>query len=133
MYQVTDAFKHDWHADPDGGNIPCGQCHPKDAQREVLTVNNCDECHTDLIPAGSKIRFEKNMAISYTDAMHKQCISCHQEKTEELIDKKNLTECTACHKITPPENLDELIKWYDTKPSFNRVVVPSIEMEQDEI
>jgi len=133
MYQVADAFKHDWHADPDGGNIPCGQCHPKDVQRQALTVDNCYECHTDLIPNGSKIRFEKNMAVSYTDAMHKQCISCHQEKTEELIDKKNLTECAACHEIAAPENLDELIKWYDTKPSFNRVVVPSVEMEQDEI
>jgi hypothetical protein len=68
--------------------------------------------------------FEKLETASYTDAMHMQCVSCHKERAILLEGKDKLAECASCHETTPPEHLHNLLKWYDEKPSYNRVILP---------
>jgi Ni/Fe-hydrogenase subunit HybB-like protein len=131
MYSKSSVFNHDWHSSGTGVNISCEQCHPQDRQRSASTAKQCNECHSDLVAPGSNINFKQNMTVSYTDAMHNLCVDCHKQKAIELADKPNLAECATCHKLTPPEHLHELLKWYDEKPSYNRVVLPVEKMETD--
>ncbi|RKX26722.1 MAG: hypothetical protein DRP45_02815 [Candidatus Zixiibacteriota bacterium] len=124
MYQTTDAFRHDWHADPANANIGCMECHAIDQERLATTAKACDQCHKDLIPPGATITIEKYMAPSYTDAMHFLCIDCHRQKAEELTDKPDLALCTTCHRWKHPNHLqDEVAEKYN-HPYFNHVVLP---------
>ncbi|MCD6250244.1 MAG: polysulfide reductase NrfD [candidate division Zixibacteria bacterium] len=124
MYQRTDAFKHDWHANPTGANISCTECHAVDQERLASTAKACDQCHKDLIPPGATITVDKYMAPSYTDAMHFLCVDCHKQKAVELADKSNLALCATCH---TSEHTDHFVDGVTDKykhPYFNHVVLP---------
>ena len=97
MYQPTDAFRHDWHASPEGANLACSQCHPRLRVKSAKTAAKCDTCHKDLIPTGAKIEIKSYEANSYVDAMHTLCIDCHKEKAEPT-NKPDLARCGTCHK-----------------------------------
>lgn len=106
MYIPSDAFRHDWHSSVKGGNISCAQCHPLGQEKQGKSAKHCDECHQDIIPAGSSILVDSSyQAVSYIDAMHGLCITCHREKAAEMEGKENLWLCATCHtdqQIPPP-------------------------------
>ncbi|ROL61375.1 Ni/Fe-hydrogenase cytochrome b subunit [Bacteroidetes/Chlorobi group bacterium ChocPot_Mid] len=116
MYQEGDAFRHNWHSSSQGANLSCFECHNKNiskgfefrniksesSQNKNLAVKKCEKCHKQLIPSDSKIKEIKSyITLSYTDALHKMCIGCHEEKlkTDSLIkiNNPNLTKCSKCH------------------------------------
>jgi Ni/Fe-hydrogenase subunit HybB-like protein len=97
MYSTADAFRHDWHAAPDGGKVACSDCHDSGTERTAASAKQCQDCHTNLLPPGATIVVDDYEASSYTDAMHILCVTCHKEKAIEVEGKQALAECASCH------------------------------------
>ncbi len=132
MYSQSDIFQHDWHASEKGADIACGKCHPENERRLVSTARKCYECHPDMFAVGTENTAVNYLVDSYTDALHQQCVSCHKEKALILPEKEHLADCATCHESVPPEHLNELLKWYDEQPSYNRVILPKIKPDSSE-
>jgi len=124
MYRANDAFRHDWHASANGANIACHQCHPDGQEKKKASAKKCDQCHIDLIPGGAVIKVENYMAPSYTEAMHRLCIDCHQQYASQMKERERLTLCSACHQTAPPQYLQPDISKELSGPYFNHVVLP---------
>jgi Ni/Fe-hydrogenase subunit HybB-like protein len=97
MYLPTDAFRHDWHASPTGGNLACVECHARGYARTSAHVKPCVDCHKHLLPAGATIKIKTYLAPSYVDAMHQLCIGCHA-KVALKLNKPEVARCVECHK-----------------------------------
>jgi Ni/Fe-hydrogenase subunit HybB-like protein len=97
MYLPADAFRHDWHASPDGGRLACGQCHPSGQARTAAGVKPCSGCHKDLVPAGATIAVKQYRAAGYVQAMHELCIGCHKQMAAQE-GKPDFARCATCHK-----------------------------------
>lgn len=97
MYQLSDAFRHDWHASSEGGALRCFDCHQQGLTKSAETAKSCEECHKNLMAEGATITVQDYTAIGYVDAMHRLCIGCHAQKAPEL-QKVDLSRCTTCHK-----------------------------------
>jgi Ni/Fe-hydrogenase subunit HybB-like protein len=126
MYVATDVFDHEFHTASRESGLECAQCHPRGLDRQAATAKKCDACHTDLIPEGAAIKFDSNMAPSYTDAMHTLCLDCHRKKAPEVADHVNLTLCTTCHETAPPNYLTSGVAKAMHGPYFNHVVIPGV-------
>ena len=126
MYTEFDAFRHDWHSSPAGGNVGCMECHPEDQPRLAETAQSCEHCHKDLIPAGAEIEVDDYMAPSYTDAMHGVCVPCHETRAKQKEELKDLALCTSCHGFDHPEYLNKEIEMAFRDTSFNHVVLPFV-------
>ena len=100
MYQQVDAFRHDWHASPQGANIACYKCHTRGQVRTASDAVRCDHCHQGLVPTNATIQIKNYNAVSYTDALHRTCIGCHVKKAAEKH-KPEMTRCAWCHKEDP--------------------------------
>jgi len=123
MYTATDVFDHEWHGSVDGAKLDCVECHTPGLERQKSTAKQCETCHLDLFPAGSPIMVESYLAPSYTDVLHKQCITCHQERALVLPDKPNLALCATCHETMAPEYL-HVERDQTGEPAYNRVILP---------
>jgi Ni/Fe-hydrogenase subunit HybB-like protein len=97
MYLASDAFRHDWHASPNGANLACVECHARGQTRSAQGVKPCASCHKDLIPPGATIKIKTYVAPAYVDAMHELCIGCHA-KVAERENKPEIARCAECHK-----------------------------------
>jgi Ni/Fe-hydrogenase subunit HybB-like protein len=97
MYQPVDAFRHDWHASPEGANIACYKCHAAGQTRSAKTAVRCDSCHKNLVPAKALIQVKAYRAPCYVDAMHRTCLGCHTKKAVEKK-KPEMVRCAWCHK-----------------------------------
>ncbi|MBU2652489.1 MAG: hypothetical protein KKA81_16300, partial [Bacteroidetes bacterium] len=131
MYIAADAFRHDWHAAHDGGNIPCNDCHAADQNRTVSSAKTCDKCHKDLIPAGATIEVKNYMAASYVNAMHTQCVGCHRTKAAESPERAAMAECAACHTGHGPDYLQAEALDILRHPQYNRVVMPGLSLVEE--
>jgi hypothetical protein len=129
MYLPADAFRHDWHALPDGGNIACNECHAGGGPRLAATAKQCDACHKDLIPAGAPIEVDEYIAPSYTDAMHGICIDCHRQSDLRAEESKNLARCPTCHNPPRPELPPELEHTLG-QSVFNHLIVPEVDSSE---
>ena len=119
---------HDWHASANGANIKCEGCHKVGVTRNSESAKKCVECHPEFKFDKSEFSFTKNyFALSYTDALHKLCVSCHIIKSRELKDKPNLAQCTTCHKSEMPERITVNLKWETSLPHFNNVILPDVD------
>ncbi len=124
MYKTVDFFKHDWHASDNGAKIKCDECHTPNQTRNAESAKKCSKCH----PNYDRSDMNSNYSIlSYTDALHKLCVSCHKMKLTEVTDKPNLANCASCHKSEFPENHDNNLKWESALPHFNQVILPVID------
>ena len=129
MYKAVDFFRHDWHASANGANIKCEGCHKVGVTRNSESAKKCVECHPEFKFDKSEFSFTKNyFALSYTDALHKLCVSCHIIKSRELKDKPNLAQCTTCHKSEMPERITVNLKWETSLPHFNNVILPDVDI-----
>ncbi len=133
MYQRVDFFKHDWHSSASGANLKCFDCHMRGVTKNSSSAKQCTDCHPSYnFSEASGCGFEKYFTYSYADAMHNLCVTCHTEKSKELVDAKNLSLCSTCHKIEPPESIALNLNWQTTKSRFNNVVLPVTEnIEED--
>jgi Ni/Fe-hydrogenase subunit HybB-like protein len=95
MYNPASAFDHELHVTlvAPGGNQSCDQCHT--GGHSASTAATCSQCHQNMVQGKDGKPFTY-MAPSYVDAMHGQCIACHE--TEAAAAKKPLlAECATCH------------------------------------
>jgi hypothetical protein len=129
MYKQVQFFEHDWHASDFGANIRCDDCHTDGKRRTVNSAKNCSECHPgyDFHESGFEYT-SKYSALSYTDALHQLCVSCHVFQANEL-NKESLHQCTTCHKAEVHQKVTENLKWETSLPHFNRVVLPQIDVK----
>jgi hypothetical protein len=126
MYSPVDAFRHDWHASPAGGNVACKTCHTPGQRRTVSNAKACDACHTDLYPAGATITVDAYRAPSYTDAMHGLCVDCHRREAAERPERESLAICSTCHATAAPEHLRAEMSEQLAGPYYNKVVLPGV-------
>jgi len=133
MYKSVDFFNHEWHSTGAGANIKCNDCHTIGATRNIETAKKCVDCHPGFeFSSYTNNNLEKYYAPSYTDALHKLCVSCHTIKSRELTDKPKLAECTTCHNSRLPEELNSNLKWETTLPHFNSVILPIVDLDVNE-
>ena len=118
MLNETKIFDHTYHTravakdlDLKGlhpENRSCCVCHPKKRARTADNAAECIECHLDDMNLKNDIHREFNFmfADSYMDAMHKNCIPCHEkeEKKPQFANTgRKLSDCSTCHKTTENE------------------------------
>jgi len=132
MYVAADAFGHDWHGDPAGGNIRCGDCHTAGENRTALSAKKCDACHKDLVPTGAAIKIEQYMAGPYVDAMHDLCVGCHRKRVEETGARAEVATCVACHTGLAPDYLQDEALHLHQWPQYNRVELPNLSLAEPE-
>ena len=131
MYTRVDFFRHAWHSSPKGAKLKCDDCHKAGVTRSVQSAKKCTDCHkTYKFVTNGKNQDEKYYALSYTDALHSLCVSCHIIESKKIEDKPNLALCSTCHKTQLPENLTAGINWKISVPHFNNVVLPRVKMEE---
>jgi len=135
MYAQGDAFRHDWHSSSSGANLDCFKCHSEDASKGSEFRNNmaaatalCLKCHNDLFPDDAKTKTLKTFyTLSYSDAMHKNCIGCHETKlatdTALAARKPALAQCSNCHQQAPPTT--DKPTMFQTAKNNRWVVVPN--------
>ena len=132
MYTPTDVFDHDWHSAIDGAGIRCDDCHTPGVQRTKESAHTCEECHADLMVAGSPIKVERFAAPSYVDAMHGTCAACHRERANRDSLQVATFRCPTCH-VSP--NMDYLRAEAQAVRGHREVrpvVVPAITLETEE-
>ncbi len=127
MYTRADFFQHDWHTAIDGANLKCNACHKEGLTRTVSTAKQCTSCHESYKFRSALQKAQSTYHIlSYTDAMHNLCVSCHMKKSKEIKDKPDLARCSTCHKTDLPENLSAGVNWKINIPHFNNVILPDV-------
>ncbi len=127
MYTQADFFKHDWHSAVDGANLKCSDCHKEGINRNVNSAKKCFDCHkTFNFNSGLKKVNDTYNILSYTDALHNLCVSCHMKEVRENKDKSGLARCSTCHKTELPENLTAGVNWKINVPHFNSVILPDV-------
>ncbi len=127
MYTNADFFQHDWHSDVEGANLRCRDCHTEGLNRSLNSAKKCTNCHKTY-NFNSKVKKVSTTyeILSYTDALHNLCVSCHMKKSKEIKDKSDLARCSTCHKTELPENLTSGINWKLNIPHFNNVILPDV-------
>ena len=127
MYKATAFFQHDQHTLASNAHIKCDDCHTPGMNRTAATAKNCVDCHPHYdFSKFQNVSGKKYDAFSYTDAMHKLCVSCHMIKSKELKDKPNLAQCSTCHKTGFTKKIEASIKWEISSPHFNQVILPEV-------
>ena len=133
MYTQVDFFRHEWHSSVNGANLKCDNCHIPGLTRNAQSAKKCTECHPTYKFVINKVNPEKKyITLSYTDAMHALCVSCHIKESKILKDKQGLAQCATCHKAQLPENLTAGINWKINIPHFNSVILPDVKPGKNE-
>jgi Ni/Fe-hydrogenase subunit HybB-like protein len=79
-----------------GVNRTCAICHPSGAPRSADGAASCRECHaTDMRLSEKGERLPARIA-NYTQALHGQCVRCHEERAAAAV-RPHLAECGTCH------------------------------------
>lgn len=123
MYLSSDAFRHDWHASPDGARLACVECHQAGEVRSAMGAKPCASCHKDLIPPGATIKVRHYTAPAYVDAMHALCIGCHA-KVAKQENKPEVARCAECHKGNLDFSDAENVLYRRRALAGRRVVLP---------
>ncbi len=130
MYTQVDFFNHNWHTSSDGAKLRCDDCHKPGMNRSAQSAKHCTSCHTTYkFAINKKSSVENYYILSYTDALHKLCVSCHMKESKIVKDKPNLALCSTCHKTQLPENLTAGLNWKISLPHFNNVILPDVKPE----
>jgi len=131
MYKPVDFFNHDWHTSVKGGNLKCNECHKAGETRSIQSAKSCDACHQNYKFALGEKATSKYFIPSYTDAMHRMCLTCHEKEQRKpqvkvLNNKRDLLNCSTCHSIQFPNNRKEnLNKELNVNVQhFNNVILP---------
>ena len=133
MYTTADAFRHDWHSSPSGGNVACNECHDPAVNRSAATAKECKDCHANLIPADAEIEVKSWQAVSYTEALHGVCVTCHRRNAASIPERKQMAECATCHSGKGPAYLQDEMQLRMQRREFNRVVLPGVAVTADSL
>ncbi len=120
MLQETMIFDHTYHTKEiakDLGlrgmhpeNKSCNVCHPRKQARTNSNAAECTECHLDDMNLRNDLNkdFSFLLADSYMDAMHKNCIPCHEREEKKPIFRnagRKLSDCSTCHSTSSEERV----------------------------
>lgn len=131
MYTQVDFFRHNWHRTNQRANLKCDDCHKTGVSRSAQSAKNCKDCHSSYKFTADTKNYEKEYYIfSYTDALHRLCVSCHTIESKKIKDKPNLAQCSTCHKTELPENLAAGLNWKINLPHFNNVILPDVKSDE---
>jgi Ni/Fe-hydrogenase subunit HybB-like protein len=109
MYNKTSIFNHENHLvwiaqkrqisglNPE--NKTCLVCHLPNLPKNINNAIGCSSCHQKDMNISNTSHLPKHFlyANSYMEAMHKNCIKCHQDENN-LLKNSNLNHCSNCHK-----------------------------------
>ena len=123
MYLSADAFRHDWHASPEGAHLACVECHARGKARSAANVKPCADCHKHLVPDGATLKIKTYVAPAYVDAMHELCIGCHA-KVAKQENKPEVARCAECHKGNLDFSEAESLLYRRRALAGRRVVLP---------
>jgi Zn finger protein HypA/HybF involved in hydrogenase expression len=101
MHRKTPIFDHDRHVAALGDKWSCRECHEDSGPKNLQSSLACHECHADDMglspPTEGRYDF---MARSYMEAMHGQCMTCHEEEDRKHAEVR-MAECQFCHGEQP--------------------------------
>jgi Ni/Fe-hydrogenase subunit HybB-like protein len=98
MNRVCSIFNHDLHKQKLGGKFSCTQCHKSNEAKNHENSKPCVECHKkDMRHLPDDQNAFSFITLSYKEALHNQCISCHR-KQETTLKNSNMSNCLHCHK-----------------------------------
>jgi hypothetical protein len=118
MYDSTNIFDHERHVflvtsqeQLQGlypSNYSCEECHASQQPKNMQSAKDCLECHHEdmFLTANSEPRINSMYAVSFSDAMHSNCMDCHNQEAVNL-NKDHLDKCYTCHKSLKKQNPDE--------------------------
>ena len=130
MYTRADFFNHSWHSSADGAGLKCDDCHKRGVTRNATSAKLCSDCHTTYKFTDNKKLIGDNYHIlSYVDALHNLCVSCHLREAKKSKEKENLALCSTCHKAQLSETQYANINWKIKLPHFNNVILPDVKPE----
>ena len=130
MYTRVDFFNHSWHTSAEGANLKCNDCHKTGMTKNANSAKLCSDCHTTYKFADNeKLINDKYQILSYVDALHNLCVSCHAREAKKSKEKENLVLCSTCHKTQLSENMAANINWKIKLPHFNNVILPDVKPE----
>lgn len=110
MIEETRVFDHDAHfafvaedrgiGGPRPENVTCIVCHAEGEAKTADNAASCAECHFDDMNFANDPKLPPTFvyATSYVNAMHENCIPCHECESARL-NKPELGECSGCHKV----------------------------------
>jgi Ni/Fe-hydrogenase subunit HybB-like protein len=130
MYKPVEFFNHDWHTSPKGANLKCSNCHAPGTARNVQSAKGCIDCHQSYKLTKSVNKSgEKYFIPSYTNAMHRMCLSCHAKESIKVPaglskNKRDLTQCSTCHALQINKNQEQNLNWEVKTQHFNNVILP---------
>jgi Ni/Fe-hydrogenase subunit HybB-like protein len=96
-YQPASIFDHTLHQSALGGNQSCQECHTE--EHVQLTGAICQDCHINMT-SGKRQETFSMMAVSYQEAMHGRCLTCHEVQAAAQ-NKPELALCSTCHEYYP--------------------------------
>jgi len=97
MNQKVSIFDHAFHEKEKGGKSSCTECHDTEKAKNLDNSKACAECHVeDMNNFPAMGQPFNHMALSYMDAMHDRCITCHKEQ-EILLNRPGMSDCAHCH------------------------------------
>ena len=105
MYTVAAGnvlFNHKVHATVEGYGLDCFECHhhPPEDESALVACGGChlppaeeEEVNETCLECHDESDFEDTEMITRGDALHLQCINCHQDFEAGPV------ECTGCHTL----------------------------------
>jgi Ni/Fe-hydrogenase subunit HybB-like protein len=115
MVRPTLIFDHAYHraavaeSEHLGGlhpaNRSCAECHAAGAAKTAASAKHCLACHEKDTHWAEQYDQTAALArsVSYLDAMHEKCITCHEEEGVKQ-DRPSLSDCSTCHPSLAPRN-----------------------------
>jgi hypothetical protein len=113
MVEATLIFDHDYHleavAEDEGlegvvpENLTCAVCHAQGAAKTAESAKSCLDCHGEDHgwAEGYEAGTDLSRAPSYMEAMHENCVTCHEEEGRRQ-DRDTLRDCSTCHRSLGP-------------------------------
>ncbi len=110
MNQPTSIFDHELHqkrltvklgyAGSLATNLTCTECHVEGEAKRGETAEDCVTCHRENMRMSGDGSVRHDLAPAYTDALHANCVGCHNKQAREA-GKPHLGRCDTCHECTP--------------------------------
>ena len=109
MFEDTPIFDHEKHITEVAQkeqltglypqNKTCGICHKPGLPKDIKSAEGCMDCHKEDMKTADASAYPKHFiyAVSYIEAMHSRCITCHK-KEKDNRNKPDLDKCRNCHK-----------------------------------
>ncbi len=109
MFEKTSVFDHEKHIAEVAQqknltgfypqNKTCIICHLPGFPKNINSARRCMDCHKEDMKSADTSALPEHFiyAVSYIDAMHSKCITCHK-KEKNIKNKPDLDKCWNCHK-----------------------------------